>query len=102
MSTRGSKSAGVADTVATAPLAGAANELSDTAYFKSVDAFYQLRNSAMNGTAPRALSNLGAPGPVSTELFGVGASIGSEDASTRELYGRHSSGQSSLLARRHV
>jgi murein DD-endopeptidase MepM/ murein hydrolase activator NlpD len=74
------KSAGVAESVATAPLAEAGNDLSDDAYYKSVDVFYALRNSAMNGTTTRALSNLGAPGYVSNELFGAGSSISASDA----------------------
>ena len=34
----------------------------DESYYKSVDAFYALRNSAMSGTMMRPPSNLGGPG----------------------------------------
>ncbi len=68
------KSAGVADAVATAPLAG-----SDESYYKSVDAFYALRNSAMNGMTMRPVSNIGGPGGFvsTTNLFGAGSGIDS-------------------------
>jgi murein DD-endopeptidase MepM/ murein hydrolase activator NlpD len=65
---RHGKSAGVAESVATAPLAGS-SDLTDEAYYKSVDAFYALRNSAMSGTIVRPVSNLGGS---STNLFGYG------------------------------
>jgi murein DD-endopeptidase MepM/ murein hydrolase activator NlpD len=69
---RHAKSAGVADAVATASLTNA-NDLTDESYYKSVDAFYALRNSAMSGKMTRPLSNLGAPGYHSTtDLFGLG------------------------------
>jgi murein DD-endopeptidase MepM/ murein hydrolase activator NlpD len=69
---RHAKSAGVADSVATAPLAGSP-DLSEEGYYKSVDAFYALRNSAMSGTVMRPLSNLGGPSfHSSTDLFGAG------------------------------
>ncbi len=58
---RHAKSAGIADTVASAPLANSADS-SEEAYYKSVDAFYALRNSAMSGVVIRPLSNLGGPG----------------------------------------
>ena len=64
------KSAGAAQSAATAPLAGGGSDLTDEAYFKSVDAFYALRNSAMSGTATRAISNLGETGAGSSRLFG--------------------------------
>ncbi len=54
---RHGKSAGLAESIATAPLAGGGTDLTDDAYFKSVDAFYALRSSAMSGTATRAISN---------------------------------------------
>lgn len=74
------KSAGVADSVATAPLAGS-TDLTDEAYYKSVDAFYALRSSAMSGTVMRPLSNLGGPGySTSTDLFGVDGGIGTDAA----------------------
>jgi murein DD-endopeptidase MepM/ murein hydrolase activator NlpD len=77
---RHAKSAGVAESIATTPLAGTGTDLTDDSYFKSVDAFYALRSSAMSGTAMRALSNnLGAPGYTSNSLFGDG--VGSMDAS---------------------
>jgi murein DD-endopeptidase MepM/ murein hydrolase activator NlpD len=76
------KSAGVADSVATAPLAGSA-DLTDEAYYKSVDAFYALRSSAMSGTVMRPLSNLGGPGySSSTDLFGVGSGFSTLEAAT--------------------
>ncbi len=55
------KSAGVAESIATAPLTGSTDS-TDDGYSKTVDAFQTLRNSAMNGTALRPLSNLGGPG----------------------------------------
>jgi murein DD-endopeptidase MepM/ murein hydrolase activator NlpD len=71
---RHGKSAGAADSVATAPLAGS-SDLTDEAYYKSVDAFNSLKNSAMNGTVMRPLSNLGVSGfTSSTDLFGGGLS----------------------------
>ena len=69
-SSRG-KSAGVADSIATAPLAGA-TDLSDDSYYKSIDAFNALRNSAMNGAVTRPMSNLGNPGYSSSTLLGRG------------------------------
>jgi hypothetical protein len=64
------KSAGIAETIASTPLAGSTDS-SEAAYYKSVDAFYALRNSAMSGTVMRPLSNLGGPGYRSaTDLFG--------------------------------
>jgi murein DD-endopeptidase MepM/ murein hydrolase activator NlpD len=71
------KSAGVAESVATAPLADSANDLSEDSYYKSVDAFYALRNSALSGSATRALSSLGTARYSSTDLFRSG---GDEDA----------------------
>jgi murein DD-endopeptidase MepM/ murein hydrolase activator NlpD len=58
------KSAGVADSVATAPLADSANDMSDDSYYKSVGAFYALRNS------PRAISGIGTTRYNSSDLFG--------------------------------
>jgi murein DD-endopeptidase MepM/ murein hydrolase activator NlpD len=66
------KSAGVADTVATTPLAGSA-DLTEEAYYKSVDAFYALRNTAMSGTVIRPVSNLGISGYSSSDLFRIGS-----------------------------
>jgi murein DD-endopeptidase MepM/ murein hydrolase activator NlpD len=51
----------VADAVATAPLAETANVNDDT-YYKSVDAFYSLRNQALSGAAARALTGINRPG----------------------------------------
>jgi murein DD-endopeptidase MepM/ murein hydrolase activator NlpD len=76
------RSAGVAESIATAPLANAASSLSDDTYYKSVDAFYALRSSAMSGTATRALSNLASPRYNSTDLFGPGSGIGDQDAAS--------------------
>ena len=68
------KSAGVADVAATAPLA---TEDTDDGYYKSIDAFNSLRNSAMNGMVMHPLSNFGNFG--STDVFG-GSGIGSTEA----------------------
>ena len=64
------KSAGV-DAVATAPLAGS-TDASEESYYKSIDAFNALRNTAMSGTVIRPLSNLGGPGYSSNNLLGGG------------------------------
>src|SRR5580704_1454091 len=64
------KSAGVADSVATAPLADSANDMSDDSYYKSVGAFYALRNSALSGNATRAISGIGTSRYNSSDLFG--------------------------------
>ena len=66
------KSAGVAESIATAPLADSASGLSEDSYYKSVDAFYALRNSALSGSATRALSGIGTARYSSTDLFGSG------------------------------
>ena len=63
------KSAAVVDAVATAKLDESSNGLTDDSYYKSVDAFYSLRNSAMNGTA-RPLSGIGSPNYSPGSLFG--------------------------------
>jgi len=73
------KSAGVAESVATAPLADSSGDLSDDSYSKSVDAFYSLRNSALSGNATRTLSSIGTARFSSTDLFG-GLGIGDQDA----------------------
>jgi murein DD-endopeptidase MepM/ murein hydrolase activator NlpD len=75
------KSAGVAESVATAPLADSSSDLSDDSYSKSVDAFYSLRNSALSGDATRTLSSIGTARFSSTDLFG-GLGIGDQDAAT--------------------
>src|SRR3984885_7918996 len=54
------KSSGGADSVAPAPLADSP-DTSEESYYKSIDAFNTLRNSAMNGTVRRTVSNFGAP-----------------------------------------
>jgi murein DD-endopeptidase MepM/ murein hydrolase activator NlpD len=69
------KSAGVAESVATASLASS-TDASDETIYKSIDAFNALRNTAMNGTVLRPVSNLGVPGYSSTDLFGAGSGIG--------------------------
>jgi murein DD-endopeptidase MepM/ murein hydrolase activator NlpD len=56
---RRGKSAGVAESIATTPLADSTNGLTDESYYKSVDAFYALRSSAMSGMAARAISTVG-------------------------------------------
>jgi murein DD-endopeptidase MepM/ murein hydrolase activator NlpD len=76
--TRRAKSAGIAESIASAPLVGS-GDISDESYYKSVDAFYALRNSAMNGMVMRPPSNLGGPGYTSTSFFGAGA-IGTAEA----------------------
>jgi murein DD-endopeptidase MepM/ murein hydrolase activator NlpD len=68
------KSSGVADSVSSAPLADSA-DLTEESYYKSIDAFYALRNTAMSGTAIRPISNLGAHSS-SGDLFGVGFGSG--------------------------
>jgi murein DD-endopeptidase MepM/ murein hydrolase activator NlpD len=67
------KSAGVADSAVNASLTGSTDATSEEAYYKSIDAFNVLRNTAMNGTVIRPLSNISAPGyHSSTDLFGSG------------------------------
>lgn len=58
---RRGKSAGT-EAVATTPLASTSNGLTDETYYKSVEAFYALRSSAMDGSVARILSGVGAPG----------------------------------------
>lgn len=67
---RHGKSAGVAETVANTPLADDGSGFTNESYYKSVDAFYALRNSAMNGVATRALDSMG--GRVNPLGFGIG------------------------------
>jgi murein DD-endopeptidase MepM/ murein hydrolase activator NlpD len=69
---RRSKSAGVADSIASTPLAGATDS-SDAGYYKSVDTFYALRNTAMSGALSRSISSLGTSRSSSSDLFGSGA-----------------------------
>ena len=49
------------ESVATSPLAGTDNGLTSETYYKSLESFYALRNSAMSGSVTRALSGIGAP-----------------------------------------
>ncbi|WP_254063810.1 M23 family metallopeptidase [Granulicella sp. S190] len=67
------KSVGVVEAIATTPLTGSpdASDNSEAGYYKSIDAFYALRSSAMSGTATRAISSLNGPGYISTDLFGA-------------------------------
>jgi murein DD-endopeptidase MepM/ murein hydrolase activator NlpD len=51
----------VADAAAHAPLTETAS-LSDEGYYKSVDAFYSLRNQALSGAATRSLGGFNRPG----------------------------------------
>jgi murein DD-endopeptidase MepM/ murein hydrolase activator NlpD len=75
-------SAAVAETVATTPLADNTASMNDESYYKSVDAFYALRNSAMSGTATRALPTLGSPQFGSTSPFAGFSGLGDEDAAS--------------------
>jgi murein DD-endopeptidase MepM/ murein hydrolase activator NlpD len=67
-----SKSSGVA-AVATTPLAdvAATTTLSDDSYYKSLDAFYALRTTAMSGSAIRTLPRL-----ANSASFGLGSGLG--------------------------
>lgn len=73
---RQGRSAGT-ESVATTPLAETNSGLTDENYFKSVEAFYALRNSAMSGSLTRALSGINGPdySPAGTlgEITGVGS-----------------------------
>ncbi len=60
--------AAVAEAVANAPLTETAS-LTDDSYYKSVDAFYSLRNQALSGAATRSLGGMNRPG------YGVGSSL---------------------------
>jgi murein DD-endopeptidase MepM/ murein hydrolase activator NlpD len=75
-------SASVAEAVATTPLADNIASMNDDSYYKSVDAFYELRTSAMSGTATRALSMLTTPRYGSTNPFGSFSGLGDEDAAS--------------------
>jgi murein DD-endopeptidase MepM/ murein hydrolase activator NlpD len=75
-----SRSAAVAEAVATTPLAGDANGMNDVSYYKSVDAFYALRNSAMSGMAARVISSLANPSYNSTNILGGFSGAGDQDA----------------------
>ena len=58
----------VAEAVANTPLTETANATNES-YYKSVDAFYSLRNQAMSGVATRALGGINRPG------YGIGSSL---------------------------
>lgn len=60
----------VAEQVEKTPLTETAS-LSDDSYYKSVDAFYSLRNQALSGAAARSLSGINRPSD-SESLFGGG------------------------------
>jgi murein DD-endopeptidase MepM/ murein hydrolase activator NlpD len=66
---RRSKSSGT-ESVATTPLTETTNGLTDATYYKSLEAFYSLRSSAMSGSVTRALSGIDGPG------YGTGGSLG--------------------------
>ncbi|HEU4636017.1 MAG TPA: M23 family metallopeptidase [Edaphobacter sp.] len=62
--------AAVAEAVAHAPLTETAS-LNDDTYYKSLDAFYSLRNQALSGAAARALTGMNHPGySPGSNLFG--------------------------------
>ncbi len=76
---RGSRHAVVAP-VATAPLASDSSAFSNDSYFKSVDAFYTLRTSAMNGHATRfmptaPLTSLTDGSTSLTRIPGIGTTL---------------------------
>ena len=75
-------SAAVAEAVATTPLTDNTASMNDDSYYKSVDAFYELRTSAMSGTATRGLSTLTSPRYGSTNPFGDVQGLGDQDASS--------------------
>ncbi|MBS1800786.1 MAG: M23 family metallopeptidase [Acidobacteria bacterium] len=71
----------VVEAVTNTPLTETSS-LTDDSYYKSVDAFYSLRNQAMSGATTRALGGLNRPGyGVGTSLFGGSLSMGDLDAS---------------------
>lgn len=78
---RKAKSAGVAESIASTPLTDASSSLTDDTYYKSVDAFYALRTSALNGMASRALSTLGARNYGAGTSFGVAGVVDQNAAS---------------------
>lgn len=77
-----SKAVAVADAVATTPLTETAS-MTDDGYYKSVDAFYALRNSALSGTATRNLSGLNRPGY--NPMNSLGAFPGMTDLNTSDF-----------------
>jgi len=56
------RSAEIVNAAATAPLTETASSMTDDGYYKSVDAFYALRNSALSGATARSLTGLNRPG----------------------------------------
>ena len=76
LSRRGAKNASAATVTETA-----STGLSDESYYKSLDTFYNLRQSALNGSATRAIDGISALGPLGG-IAGAGfdASVGSLDA----------------------
>lgn len=79
-SRRRGKSSGVAESVASTPLDDAGSGMTNASYYKSVDAFYALRNSAMNGVATRVLYSIGGHnyGPANPlGVLGMGSQEGS-------------------------
>lgn len=76
-----------ATSVATAPLAADASTFSNDSYYKSVDAFYNLRTTAMNGHATRFLptapiTSLTEGGVSLTRIPGIGATLDASLAPT--------------------
>jgi len=74
LTSRRGKHADVTEAIASTPMTDPNSGLTDESYYKSVDAFYALRNSAMNGLATRALATVG--GRSTGSLFdapGIGA-----------------------------
>lgn len=59
----------VAEAVENTPLTETAS-LTDDSYYKSVDAFYSLRNQALSGTVTRSLNGLNRPSFGSANMFG--------------------------------
>jgi murein DD-endopeptidase MepM/ murein hydrolase activator NlpD len=64
------KSSGT-ESVETTPLTDANNGLTDETYYKSLQAFYALRSSAMNGSVTRELTGIGGPDYVPAGSLGA-------------------------------
>lgn len=75
-------SAAVTEAVATTPLTETASSMTDDGYYKSVDAFYALRSSALSGAATRSLSGLNKPGYNAMNPFGAFPGMGDQDAAS--------------------
>lgn len=60
LTSRRSRHEDVEEAIASTSMTDPSKGLTDETYYKSVDAFYALRNSAMNGMATRAVATLGA------------------------------------------